>query len=46
MAVVQYLVEQGAEKDKASDEGFSPLMVAVAHGRAEVAAYLRAAGAR
>jgi len=43
---VRYLVEQGADKDKAVINGFSPLQVAYFRGHAEVAAYLRAAGAR
>jgi len=43
---VQYLVEQGADFDKATSAGITPLMAAEALGHAEVAAYLRAAGAR
>ena len=45
-AVVKYLVEQGADKKKADSDGFSPLMAAQIFNHVEVAAYLRAAGAR
>jgi len=43
--IVQYLVEQGADIDKATSAGTTPLMIAEAAGHVEVAAYLRAAGA-
>jgi len=43
---VRYLVDWGADKDKATNDGYTPLMVAVEEGHAEVAAYLRAAGAK
>jgi len=46
LAVVRCLVEQGADKDKATSNGWSPLRIAQSKGYAEVAAYLRAAGAR
>ena len=32
--------------DKVTNEGYTPLDVAIAEGHAEVAAYLRAAGAK
>ena len=37
-------MEKGADKDKASNIGRTPLDVAHANGHAKVAAYLRAAG--
>ena len=40
------MAEQGADIDKAGDSGYTPLGAAIAEGHAEVAAYLRAAGAR
>ena len=43
---MRYLVEQGADMDKGRSGGNTTLMVAEAQGHAEVAAYLRAAGAR
>ena len=46
VAVVQCLVEQGADIDKADEDGTTPLMAALEEGHEEVAAYLRAAGAR
>ena len=44
--MVWCLVEHGADIDKPTSAGTTPLMVAEAAGHAEVAAYLRAAGAR
>ena len=44
--VVQCLVEHGADKDKANDDGLTPLRIAQVKGHVEMAAYLRAAGAR
>jgi hypothetical protein len=45
LPVVEYLVEHGAEKNKAKYSGVTPLQVARIAGHAEVVAYLRAAGA-
>ena len=44
--VVRYLVQQGADTEKADNHGFTPFWPAVSKGHAEVAAYLRSAGAR
>ena len=44
--VAQYLVAHGADVGKATSAGTTPAMVAEAAGHAEVAAYLRAAGAK
>ena len=47
LEILRYLVEQGADKNKAVyDESLTPLGLAVQAGYTEVAAYLRAAGAR
>ena len=45
LEVVRCLLEHGADIDKATSAGTTPLVVAEAAGHAEVAAYLRAAGA-
>jgi hypothetical protein len=44
LAVVRYLVEHGADIDKVTDDGFTPLDAAISEGHTEVAAYLHAAG--
>ena len=44
--IVRYLVEQGADKNKADNYGTTPLRAALARRHTEVAAYLRAAGAK
>jgi ankyrin len=46
IGVVRYLVEHGADKEKASDEGVTPLHAAVALDQTAVAAYLLMVGAR
>ena len=46
LAVVRYLVQQGADINKANNTGCTPLDSARGFGHAEVAAFLRAAGAR
>lgn len=43
---MRYLVEQGADTDKADNSGCIPVEVALQKGHTEVAAYLRAAGAK
>jgi ankyrin repeat protein len=43
LAVVRYLVEQGADKDKRT-KGATPLQIAQIAGHTQVAAYLLAAG--
>jgi ankyrin repeat protein len=42
---VRYLVEHGADKDKACTDGITPMVVAMAGGHFEVVRYLIAAGA-
>jgi len=46
LLVVRYLVEHGADINRPTNDGYTPLMAAEGAGHAEVAAYLRAAGAR
>jgi ankyrin repeat protein len=41
LAIVQYLVQQGADINQAARGGFTPLFAAVAKGHTEVANYLR-----
>ena len=45
LGVVQYLLEQGADKDKTDNEGFSPLIVAAQEGHLAVVQYLLEHGA-
>jgi len=42
--VVQYLVEHGADKDKANNYGWTPLSAARECGHVDIVAYLSAAG--
>jgi ankyrin repeat protein len=44
-AVVQYLVEQGADMDKSDKYGQSPLLLAASNGHLEVTRYLLEQGA-
>ena len=44
LAIVRYLVEHGADRDKADNEGLTPLAIAQRCRRAEIVAYLTAAG--
>jgi len=44
LAVVRYLVEQGADKDKADEHGMTPLILAAKHNRLAVVQYLAKQG--
>ena len=45
VAVVQYLAEQGADKDKANDDGVTPLYGATQYGHFTVVQFLAEQGA-
>ena len=45
LSIVQYLVQQGADKNKATPEGVTPLFVAIHQDRTAVVNYLREQGA-
>ena len=45
LAVLRYLLEQGADKNKATVHGVTPLHVAAMQGHAEVLSYLMRSGA-
>jgi ankyrin repeat protein len=45
LAIVQYLVTQGADKNRERDDGISPLVVATLRDHKAVVQYLRAVGA-
>ena len=45
LAIAQYLVQQGADKDKASNDGATPLFTASADGHLSVVQYLVQQGA-
>ena len=45
LAVVQYLLEQGADKEKAKNDGVSPLHIAAQEGHTAVVQFLLQQGA-